>query len=537
MTSIDKKLTLQVVIWSLLAGLVFSGIQMVVDYRDAQKNFDQSVNTLLERSASTAALALYNYDQRSLTAGLDAMLTHPGVVAAQVSEVNTDFMIRQGSVSGRQDLLEFTTELYVPQQYRSANALPPSVIGEVTLFADKSQVNAGFERRAIIVILADLGRTVTLIVVLLIVLRLRLTGPVRRITRRLIEADIHSPTQLNIEVEESLAGTELDDLTSKMRDLLSAMQSQMERRQAAEQKAKQLNEQLEEKVHARTRELHESNTNLQASLDQLQKMQALLLQAQRMASLGHLAAGVAHEINNPVAVVYSNIATLSEYLSELISLAEEYQQAEDKITDHELRSTLEKMRDAIDLAFVKDDGPELISASKHSLERVRNIISELRTFADSDSLAREKLSLSDLLREAVRTVDACQRDEIRLISLVDEDLEVEVVPSQMRLILGKILENACEAMPAGGNIEIASEVDDANINLVIKDSGCGMSAGELEKAINPFYSSKAVGEGTGLGLTVAYNLMLNQGGELSMASEEGHGTMVVLKFPRDNVLF
>ena len=191
----------------------------------------------------------------------------------------------------------------------------------------------------------------------------------------MIETDIHSPAQLNIEVEESLAGTELDDLTSKMRDLLSAMQSQMERRQAAEQKAKQLNEQLEEKVHARTRELHESNTNLQASLDQLQKMQALLLQAQRMASLGHLAAGVAHEINNPVAVVYSNIATLSEYLSELISLAEEYQHAEDKINDNELRLALEKMREAIGLRERR--WARLISASKHSLERVRNIISEL----------------------------------------------------------------------------------------------------------------------------------------------------------------
>ena len=86
-------------------------------------------------------------------------------------------MIRQGGVSGRQELLEFTTELFVPQQYRTANAAPPSVIGEVTLFADKSEINAGFERRAIIVLLADLGRTVTLIVVL-IVLRLRLTGPV-----------------------------------------------------------------------------------------------------------------------------------------------------------------------------------------------------------------------------------------------------------------------------------------------------------------------------------------------------------------------
>ena len=111
-------------------------------------------------------------------------------------------------------------------------------------------MNAGFERRAIIVLLADLGRTLALIVVLLIVLRLRLTGPVRRLTRRLIDADVHSSTQLNLEVEESLAGTELDDLTSKMRDLLSAMQLQMERRQAAEQKAKQLNEQLETKVHA-----------------------------------------------------------------------------------------------------------------------------------------------------------------------------------------------------------------------------------------------------------------------------------------------
>lgn len=315
------------------------------------------------------------------------------------------------------------------------------------------------------------------------------------------------------------------------------MQSEVEQRVAAENKANQLNEQLEEKVHARTRELHESNTNLQSSLDQLQKMQALLLQAQRMASLGHLAAGVAHEINNPVAVVYSNIATLSEYLTELIELAEEYHQAEDKISDNDLRTVLENMRGAIDLGFVKEDGPELISASKHSLERVRNIVGELRTFADSDSLEREKISLGDMLREAIDSVACCGRDDIRLITLVEDDIELEVVPSQVRLVLSKVLENACEAMPEGGNIEVASELSDDYVNLVVKDNGCGMDSTELEKAINPFYSSKAVGEGTGLGLTVAYNLMLNQGGELSLSSEKDHGTQVILKFPRDNVLF
>ena len=107
----------------------------------------------------------------------------------------------------------------------------------------------------------------------------------------------------------------------------------------------------------------------------------------------------------------------------------------------------------------------------------------------------------------------------------------------VRLVLSKVLENACEAMPEGGNIEVASELSDDYVNLVVKDNGCGMDSTELEKAINPFYSSKTVGEGTGLGLTVAYNLMLNQGGELSLSSEKDHGTQVILKFPRDNVLF
>ena len=537
MTSIDKKLTLQVVIWSLLAGLVFSGIQMVVDYRDAQSKFNESVASLLERAATTSALSLYNYDQRSLTAELQSILTFPGVVATEVTETNTDFTVRQGERPTGDHILRFSRPLYVPDQYRAANGGDVSVIGDIILYADMEVVTAGFERRAVIVLLADLGRTVALIVVLLMVLRLRLTGPVRRLTRRLIEADVHTPTQHTFDVEESLKGTELDDLTSKMHALVSAMQSEVEQRVAAENKANQLNEQLEEKVHARTRELHESNTNLQSSLDQLQKMQALLLQAQRMASLGHLAAGVAHEINNPVAVVYSNIATLSEYLTELIELAEEYHQAEDKISDNDLRTVLENMRGAIDLGFVKEDGPELISASKHSLERVRNIVGELRTFADSDSLAREKISLGDMLREAIDSVACCGRDDIRLITLVEDDIELEVVPSQVRLVLSKVLENACEAMPEGGNIEVASELSDDYVNLVVKDNGCGMDSTELEKAINPFYSSKTVGEGTGLGLTVAYNLMLNQGGELSLSSEKDRGTQVILKFPRDNVLF
>lgn len=534
MTSIDKKLTLQIVVWSLLVGLALSGLQMVTDYRDAQDKFNDSVTSMLDRSATSTALSLYNYDQRRLNAELQSLLTFPGVMAAEVTEANTNFFARQGVPPRGDKIRRFSRPLYTPMQYRAAVGGDGDIIGDITLYADMSVVIAGFKRRAMVVLLVDLGRTVALVVVLLLVLRIRLTGPVRRLTHRLIEADAQTPTQHTFDVEKSLKGTELDDLTSKMQTLVSAMRSEVEQRIAAEDKANQLNEQLEEKVHARTRELHETNTHLQSSLDELQKMQALLLQAQRMASLGHLAAGVAHEINNPVAIVYSNIATLSEYLTELIELAEEYYQAEEKISDDDLRAVLEHKRGAIDLGFVKEDGPELISASKHSLERVRNIVGELRTFAVSDAVPGEKSNLGDILQEAIASVPGCHRGDVRLITLVEEGIELEVVRSQVKSVLSKILENACEAMPKGGNIEVASETTDNFVHLVVKDGGCGMTSTELEKAIDPFYSSKAVGEGTGLGLTVAYNLMLNQGGELSLSSELGQGTQVELKFPRSH---
>src|SRR5690606_40085920 len=116
-------------------------------------------------------------------------------------------------------------------------------------------------------------------------------------------------------------GTELDELVSKMNALLRQMQQEVQQRQEAEGRVRFMNEQLEEKVRARTHQL-------QHSLDELRRTQDLLLQAQRMASLGHLAAGIAHEINNPIAVVYSNIDTLGEYLTEPLQLAEEYRLAE-----------------------------------------------------------------------------------------------------------------------------------------------------------------------------------------------------------------
>jgi len=532
-SSIDKKLTAQVVFWSLLIGLLFSAVQMVLDYRTEQQRFRDPAARLLDQAASSVALGLYNYDRESIQASLTGIIGHPGMVGAAVHESATEFSVEQGVTQVSGEVREFRTPLFEPQP----DGTTGRQIGRLSIFADEHTIHAGFEQRATVAVLTDIARYTTLAVVLLIMFRRKLTGPIKRLTSRLLEVDVNATGQPDIEVEETLQNTELDDLTAKVRDLLAAMRQEVEQRKVAEHTANQLNEQLEEKVVARTRELNESNVHLQTSLDQLQKMQDLLLQSQRMASIGHLAAGVAHEINNPVAVVYSNIATLSEYLTELIGLADEYRQAEDKIVDQDLRASLERMRELIDLGFVKEDGPELIQASEHSLERVRNIVAELRTFADSGELPRESMDLGSLLKDVIRESGIGIDPTFRVVTVIEKMPPVDVVPSQVRMILAKILQNAVEAMPEGGTIEIASEQHEDSVWLVVKDSGVGMDAQALANAVNPFYSSKDVGEGTGLGLTVAYNLMLNQGGELNITSEPDQGTVVTMKFPRDNVLF
>ena len=537
-TSIDKKLTLQVILWSVLMGMVFSALQIVIDFKAETENFAVETLAMMKGHQPTASLALYNYDSEAMTTELTSLVEHTGIVGGVIKESSSGYAIHIGENVVTADGLQpgytkFEVLLTEPRQYGSSGR----TIGTMTLYADKELMAVGYERRAITIVLVDIVRNFALAALMVLILRSKLTGPMKRLTNKLLNVDLMAPGREPLEVDDSLRHTELDDLASKLNDLLSAITSEMDRRQVAENRVRQLNEQLEEKVVARTQELHESNHHLQVSLDQLQKMQEMLLQAQRMASLGHLAAGMAHEINNPVAVVYSNIATLSEYLTELIELAEEYQLAEEEIMDVSVREALANLRAGIDFSFVRDDAPELIRASKYSLERVRNIVGELRTFADVEVLEKEHLDLTVLMNESIQEIELSALPDLHVVNLMMDVPEVDCVRSQVKLIFSKILENAQEAMPEGGTIEIAAEVEDDSVNVVIKDTGTGMPPEDVASAVNPFFTRKEVGNGTGLGLTVAYNLMLNHGGELKIASEVGKGTIVLLKFPRDNVLF
>ena len=534
LSSIESKLTIYVLIFSILFGVLFSAVQIGVDYRGESQRYLNNTAELLERQSSPAALSLYNYDKRAMQAILESLLLNPAVVAARIHEQETNFEARAGL--GEAKLNQSTDAQYY--QLQSVTLKEPAIyspeekqIGQLQIWIDLRLTRQGFEQRAMLTLLLDVLRNVVLAGVLIWVFRLRLTRPLTRLMTRLMEIDPNKPQQYSLSVESSLRDSELDDLVSKMNALLTAMQKEVVQRHSAEKTVRQLNEQLEEKVRARTQALHDTNSQLQSSLDELQRTQDLLLQAQRMASMGHLAAGMAHEINNPIAVVYSNIATLSEYLSELIHLADQYQSAEHQIADKAMVSALESLRTSIDLDFVRSDAPDLVRTSRLSLERVRNIVSDLRTFADSSEMRKENVSLDNLVSEAVRELELDKSETVKVYQLLKQLPAVSCSVDQIRLVFRHILHNASDAMPSGGTIEIAGELQEKYVSVMIKDSGTGMSEEDLKCAVNPFFTRKEIGEGTGLGLTVAYNIMHNHGGELEIESELGKGTTVTLRFP------
>ena len=534
--SIESRLTLYVLIFSVLLGVFFSAVQIGFDYTGDKQRFRAQTLEMLNRQQATAALALFNYDETSLHTILNSMRMNLGIVAAEIVEFGSDFHVHSGwdtdyrNVPANRDHLRvYRVRLLEPE----APAEQAKELGVLSVWVDDRLLNQGFEQRAAVALVLDVLRNIVLAVVLILVFRQRLTGPVKRLTEKVLQIDPQAPVQMPLQVESQLAQTELDDLVAKTNALLSSMDEEMKRRNSAEKQVRFLNEKLEEKVRDRTRALKDSNEQAQASLNELKQTQNLLVKAQHMAALGHLASGMAHEINNPIAVVSSNLGPLADYLNDLLELREKSSDIEKRISDEAIVAELNRLSSEFDFEFIRQDAPDLVSACRSGLERVQKIIAELQTFVGGEEGHKQLADLSELFWLAVKESKIGDVDDIHITH--NFDLVVDPVPCNTRqvvMVLSKILHNAKEAMPCGGRVEVALMEDDEYLLLAIKDNGVGMNEEDLQYATNPFFTRKEVGQGMGMGLTVAYNVMANHNGSLEIDSAADVGTCVTLKFPR-----
>ncbi|MEP0869185.1 response regulator [Trichocoleus desertorum AS-A10] len=309
---------------------------------------------------------------------------------------------------------------------------------------------------------------------------------------------------------------------------------------ALEEKNAQLQhstEVLEERVTERTAEL--SN-----ALQDLQRSQVQLVQSEKMSALGQLVAGIAHELNNPIGCIVSNLAPAFEYVTEITKVIEFYQQA-----CPEAALQLKQTLGDIDVEFALEDLPKLLHSMKLSTERIKDISISLRTFSRSDATAKMRADLHDglestltILRHrlkagSVRVAGKEQhRPAIEVVKHYGELPLVECYLGLLNQVFMNILANAIdaleEALPATPQILIQTVLVDQQIVVYISDNGAGMPPELQPKAFQTFFTTKAVGKGTGLGLSIARQIVEEKhAGHLSFTSEPGQGTKFAIALP------
>jgi two-component system, NtrC family, sensor kinase len=272
----------------------------------------------------------------------------------------------------------------------------------------------------------------------------------------------------------------------------------------------------------RIERLSQLNAEMRAMNEKLQSAQQQLLQSEKMASIGQLAAGVAHEINNPVGYVYSNVGTLQGYVDELLAVV------------RHLRGKGEGPEPTCDIDFLEEDIPQLVGETREGLDRVKKIVQDLKDFSRVDrSEAWEEANLVKGLESTLNIV----QNEIKYKAAVVKELaplpEVRCLPSQLNQVFMNLLVNAAQAIADKGTITLRSGCDATHVWIEVADDGCGMPPEVQARIFEPFFTTKPVGKGTGLGLSVSYSIVQKHHGRIELRSAPGRGTAFRVVLPRD----
>jgi signal transduction histidine kinase len=297
-----------------------------------------------------------------------------------------------------------------------------------------------------------------------------------------------------------------------------------------------------EAVQADFVELQEKNTALQASearfkalaedlevrvADQVKTIEATqrqLYQAEKLASVGQLAAGVAHEINNPLGFIRSNLNTASDYVQRIARLGQA------RTADADGRALDVAWREG-QIDAVIEDFPALMQECIEGVTRVANIVSALRDFSSIDQAGEGMVDLNGLVRNAVQVAASEFGERVRLVTEFEALPAVRCHAGRLSQVIMNLLLNAVQAIPGEGEVRVTTSSDDKHLYLAVADTGHGMSEEIRARIFEPFYTTRDVGQGTGLGLTVARDVVQAHGGHIEVSSRIGAGTTFTVVLP------
>ena len=293
-----------------------------------------------------------------------------------------------------------------------------------------------------------------------------------------------------------------------------------------------------EKVNA---ELEDMNKNLQKKV---REQTAMLIQSEKMYSLGVLAAGVAHEINNPISFIHGNLSTIRKYSTRLKDLLEKYQKMEacvSELPEGNSLALLDEIRvfkEEKKIDFILEDMGSLAGESLEGTRRVRDIVKELRGFSHADEAEPESADLNKVLEKTLNIIGSELKHKTEIVKEYGNLPVVTCYPQKISQVFLNVLMNAAQAIEKNGTIKIvtrylkaAEKGDNSMVEILVSDNGCGIPQDRIQEMFDPFCTTKPVGQGTGLGLSISYDIVNSHSGEMKIESEVNSGTTVTIRLP------
>ncbi len=283
---------------------------------------------------------------------------------------------------------------------------------------------------------------------------------------------------------------------------------------------------LEVQVQDKTKEL-------KSAYNELQSTQAMMVHSEKMKSLGELVAGIMHEINNPINFIYGNMTHLSNYSNDLINIIEEYTKYNESLKPEE-KEDIENLKQEIDYEFLKTDLPDLIKSCKEGADRAKNIIQDLKSFSRMEEATITDVDLPHEIDTTLNILHNKIKNKATVHKEYNENVpKVEAFGGQLNQVFMNILDNAVGAIKETGDIWIRMNEDKDNKNLIIEieDNGIGMDEETSRKVFNPFFTTKPVGQGTGLGMSITYKIIKNHQGDIRVESKQNLGTKFIIRLP------
>lgn len=276
-----------------------------------------------------------------------------------------------------------------------------------------------------------------------------------------------------------------------------------------------------------TAELENVNRELEAAYSELKATQSQMVHGEKMASIGQLAAGVAHEINNPMGFITSNLRTLSKYVNKLT----EFIQAQDQALGESQGNGISGLRKQLKIDYIAEDIGQLISESLEGADRVRKIVQNLKSFSRVDNSEFQEADINECIESTLNIV----WNELKYKATVEKEYgdipRTKCYPQELNQVFVNLLVNAAHAIEKQGTIRIRTWNGNSSVNVSISDTGCGIPKEIVNRIFEPFFTTKEVGKGTGLGLSISYDIVKKHNGAISVESDTGRGTTFTVQIP------